>query len=386
MERWLTKPRVLLVLSGFMLAAALNRADPLLYGMFLFLLTLSLLGLALPWASMRRVAVQASGHGDVYEGEPAGLALTVEQLGWWPVVMLEVETQWAWAGQRIVLRHSVPLLRRNRPQDLGSQVRFPCRGFYRLTDVKLTCGFPLGLFTARRSSGFADVGFVVLPRPTAIELPDDLPISADERGTQVTRRLGASNEWGVLRDYEIGDPVGRIHWRASARAGHLVIQHHLQSGSPLIRLVTEIPGPDQVGRPDTPAERAVRVAAGWCVAARAAGIRIRAYLPTHERPLSDPDAILKALAVAAPASLPLDQALARAGLDLKDGEQLVVVVPGSTPGVALRQALATVALAPWQVLVCVALNEVGPTDGNAPTLPLFDLLQQAGYRVLPIWL
>ena len=289
MERWLTKPRVLLALSGFMLAAALNRADPLLYGMFLFLVTLSLLGLALPWASMRRVGVQASGHGDVHEGEPAAMALTVEQFGWWPVVMLEVQTHWAWAGQRIVLRHSVPLLRRKRPHDLGSQVRFPCRGFYRLTDVQLACGFPLGLFTARRSSGFADVGFVVLPRPVAIELPGDLPISADEHGTQVTRRLGTSNELGALRDYEIGDPVGRIHWRASARAGHLVIQHHLQSGSPLIRLVTELPGPDDVGRPGTLAEQAVRVAAGWCVAAQAAGVRMRAYLPPHERPLADFD-------------------------------------------------------------------------------------------------
>lgn len=385
MERWLTKPRVLLALSGFMLAAALNQANPLLYGMFLFLLVLSLLGLALPWASMRRVTVQASGHGEVHEDEPAAMALTVEQLGWWPVVMLEVQSHWAWAGQRIVLRHSVPLLRHKRPKDLGSQVRFPCRGLYRLTDVRLTCGFPLGLFTASRNRSFADVAFVVLPRPIAIELPDDLPVSADERGTQVTRRLGSSNELGLLRDYEVGDPVGRIHWRASARAGHLVTQHHLQSGSPLIRLVVEIPGPDAVGRPGTPAEQAVRVAAGWCVAARAAGIRLSAYLPPHERPLSDADDALTALAVAAPASLPLDLALARATSDLKDGEQLVVVVAGSTAGAALRQVLATIALPPWQVLVCVALDEVEPATGIASTPPLLDLLQQAGYHVLPIW-
>lgn len=385
MERWLTKPRVLLVLSGFMLAAALNRANPLLYGMFLFLLVLSLLGLALPWASMRRVVVHASGHGEVHEGEPAGLSLAIEQRAWWPVVMLEVQTHWAWAGQHVVLRHSVPLLRSGRPQDLGSQVRFPCRGNYRLTDVQLACGFPLGLFTARRSCGFADVGFVVLPRPVAVELPDDLPISADERGTQVTRRLGASNELGALRDYEIGDPVGRIHWRASARVGHLVIQHQLQSGSPLIRLVTEIPGPKEVGRSDALAEQAIRVAAGWCVAAQAAGMRVRAYMPPHAQPLADPDAMLRALAVAGPDSLPLTQALALAGSDLRDGEQMVVVVSATSAGVPLREALATCANAPSQVLVCVALDEPEPPVGKAPLLPLVELLQDAGYRVLPVW-
>lgn len=384
MEAWLTKPRVLLALSAVMLAAALNRASPLFYGMFLFLLVLALLGLTLPWASMRRIEVRAAGSGAATEGESPPLALSVAQRGWCPAVMVEVETYWAWAGHETVLRHVVPMLRRHREHDLGSRMRFPCRGRYRLREVRLVSGFPLGLFTAHRSMVFPDIAFVVRPRPADVVVPDPLPISADERGLHVTRRLGNSDELGALREYEVGDPVGRIHWRASARAGHLVIQHHLQSGSPLVRLAVEIPGGDEVGRADAPSEVAVRVAAGWCLAAQAAGLRLRAYLPTSTDPLMSADAMLDALAGAEPDSLPLADGLGRAGRDLRDGELLVVIVGTSCPAAMLTQALTAIRVDPAQVLVCVAIASADRDGRGAPGAPVADAVQQAGYRVMSV--
>jgi uncharacterized protein (DUF58 family) len=384
MERWLTKPRVLLALSGFLLMAALNRSDPFFYGMFLFLLTLALLGLGLPWLSLRRVSVDARGQGEVFEQEPTALALSVEQRGWWPVVMVEVETCWLWAGHRIVLRHIVPMLRSGRAQSLGSQIRFPCRGRYRLQEVNLASGFPLGLFTARSSRHFSNVAFDVLPRPLRVSLPEDLPVSEDESGQQVTRRLGHSTEMGILREYEFGDPVSRIHWRASARAGHLVIQQHLQSGSPMIRIVTEIPGADEIGRSNAPTEQALRAAAGVMLAAQTAGVRARVYLPPQDQALSNTDEVLLALARAEPGSLPLETALKRARRDLRDGELIVAVVGISCQATSLLRQLAASDVNADQVLVYVAAERLGAGAEGFATLPLVDALTKAGCRVLPV--
>lgn len=44
MERLLTRSRVLLAFCCVLLLAALNRRDPMVYGMFLFLATITVLG------------------------------------------------------------------------------------------------------------------------------------------------------------------------------------------------------------------------------------------------------------------------------------------------------------------------------------------------------
>ena len=58
MERWLSRPRVLIGLCVVLLMSALNRQDPMVYGMFLFLAVVSLLGFLLPWLSLRSMAIR----------------------------------------------------------------------------------------------------------------------------------------------------------------------------------------------------------------------------------------------------------------------------------------------------------------------------------------
>lgn len=384
MERWLTKPRVLIALCGVLLAAALNRQDPMVYAMFLFLAVLSVLGFVLPWLSLRGMQVHTQvtegGHERI-EGQSSGLSLRVRRRAWWPAFMVDVETRWRWAGRVFVLRQTVPVIRGRRELDLGRELRFPCRGDYHLVGVTLASGFPLGLMRASLTLTPDDVRLLVLPRAQNLQESLDWSVSEDPQGEQTTRRLGQSSELGMLRKYEAGEFLGRVSWRASARVGELVIQHFQQSASPLLRLVAQIPTGAEAGDPAAPAEQGLRLVAGLCERALAEGVRLRVYLPPGPEPVQDAARLLPALARAEPGSLELAQALSRAAQDLTAGEQLAVVVGANYPALQLLQELAAAGVQSWPVRVYIAL-----AARPAPTLlsmaqGLQQRLQQAGLAV-----
>lgn len=376
MERWLSKPRVMLVLCGVLLMAALNRQDPMVYAMFLFLAVLSLLGYLLPWLSLRgmsvRSAIGPSGAGQVVEGQASSLQLLIQRRVWWPAFMVDVETRWRWASREIVLRQTVPVIRGGRSYDLGRDVRFPCRGDYRLVGVTLASGFPLGLMRASQTIAANDLRVLVLPQPQAVHRSLDWRVSEDTQGEQTTRRMGQSFELGMLRKHEAGEFLGRVSWRSSARIDDLVIQHFQQSASPLLRLVVQIPPSAEVGQPAAPSEQAIRLAAGLCERALAEGVRLRIYLPSDPQPLSELAQLLPALACAEPGTLELSQAMQRAARDMTAGEQLAVVVGANYCATTLLQELAAAGLQGGPVCVYIAV----PPGPAAARLSAAQELQQ----------
>lgn len=381
MERWLSKSRVLLAFSGVLLVSALNRRDPMVFGMFLFLATLSALGLLLPWLSLRSMRVLADGTSEVVEGQPSKVQLLIERRAWWPAFMVEVQTHWQWGPKTLVLSHTLPLIRSRQRCELGHQITFPCRGDYRLTQVVLASGFPLGLVTARRRINQQGVSVLVLPRVQAVYLPERLNLSHDPRGNQATQRLGQSFELGNLRHYVAGEPVGRVNWRASARSGELVIQQFQQSGSPLLHVVTDIPSEREIGQPDAPAEQALRIVAGICEEAGKAGARVLAYVPQHAEPLRDPKAIGHALAGAMPGSLPLTEAISRACGRLSEGTQLLAVVSPRWNASLLLRELSVPALGRCPVIVYLATHPSQGVGDLALAPALAKTLAQAGFQV-----
>jgi len=132
MERWLTKSRVLLGLCGVLLIAAFNRHDPMVFGMFLMLAVVSMLGFLVPWLSLRTMSIQFAGEFDqeVQEGEACDMGLLVRRTAPWPAFMVDIETEWEWASRRLVLKQTVPVIRTKQAPALGQMVRFPCRGHY----------------------------------------------------------------------------------------------------------------------------------------------------------------------------------------------------------------------------------------------------------------
>lgn len=384
MERWLSKSRVLIGLCAVLLIAALNRQDPMVYAMFLFLGVVSVLGFLLPWLSLRFTTVRLDGAADieVMEGADCNLNILVERTVPWPAFMVDIETEWEWASQRIVLSQTVSVIRAGRVPDLGRLIRFPCRGSYELIAVRLSSGFPLGLVRARHTLSRPHVHMCVLPVAQPVQWPLPWDITEDPQGELTTRRMGQSFELGMLRPYQFGESVGRVSWRASARVGGLVVQHFQQCGSVRLRVAVEAPRGASLGDAMGAGEQAIRLAAGVCHAALNNSAQLFLYLEHRAEPVRDASAVLPALAEAAPSADGFLTLLARVANATGPGEQVAVVVGGALPAPELVSALGALNAKGCRVVVCIALGRRKESLELAQAQAMQKALRQAGFSTL----
>lgn len=382
MERLLTRSRVLLAFCCVLLLAALNRRDPMVYGMFLFLSTITVLGFLLPWLSLRGMAVRLQSErlvGEVTEGAACDLGVVVERRVRWPAFMVDVETEWEWAGLHLVQRQVIAVVRAGKPVALGQQVRFACRGHYRLVAVRLASSFPLGLVQARHAMQHTSVALHVLPLPQTVHWPLPWSVSPDSSGTLATRHTGSSFELGMLREYQQGEAVGRVSWRASARAGALVIQHFQQLGAVVLRVVVLTPSLPALGNPASAGEQAVRLAAGVLDAADAHGAQAFLYLAGDGEPVQGAALVRTALAAALPSSPALlSNTCARVAADAKPAEQIALVVPADMEQADLAAALAQLKGNACPVVVCIALGRAGGPPQRSAAQGLQAVAERAG--------
>lgn len=382
MERWLSKSRVLLGLCVVLLVAALNRRDPMVYGMFLFLLVVSVLGFVLPWLSLRSMGLRLASaeNSEIIEGMDCDLQFELTRTSFWPAFMVNIETEWAWASRRIVLSQTVPMVRRGTAPAPGRSVRFPCRGHYRLVAVRLSSGFPLGLVCAHRTMDCPDVAVHVVPQAQPVHWPLSWEVSADPQGERVTRQMGPSFELGMLRTYQHGEPLRRVSWRASARVGELVVQHYQESGVFRLRVVVDAPGRPALGDPGSAGEQAVRLAAGVCAAAQQHGVQCLLYLDPDSEPVQDAALVRQALAQAQPGeNHAFALAVAKMAAQAMPGEQVAVVLAADMGLPEMQAGLSGLIGRGCSAVVCIALGRqrTGPQVAHAEALQ--KAARQAGF-------
>lgn len=384
MERWLSKSRVLLGLCGVLLLAALNSQDSMVYAMFLFIMVVSVLGYLLPWLSLRFTSVRldAQANLEVMEGLGCNINIFLERTAWWPAFMVNVETEWEWASQRKVLSQIVPVVRAGRTAAVGRHIQFPCRGYYELVAVRLSSGFPLGLTHAHHALARPQIQMRVLPQVQPVQWPLPWDIAEDPQGELTTRRMGQSYELGMLRNYQQGESVGRVSWRASARVGELVIQHFQQSGSVRLRVVVQVPHGASLGDAMGSGEQAIRLAAGVCHAALENSAQLFLYVEHKAAPVSEVADIYQALSEAVPSGGGLAPLMERAASDTAPGEQIAVVVSATCPGSKLLMALGPLTSKACRIIVCIALGRRVDESERAQAQTLQHALQQAGFATL----
>lgn len=383
MERWLSKSRVLIGLSVVLLVAALNRQDGMLYRMFLFMATLCVLGYVLPWLSLRslRVTLEGGRQMEVAEGTPLALGLLIEKVSRWPSFMVDVQTEWAWSGRTVVLRETIGVIRKGQTPDLSHGMALECRGEYVLTAVRLTSGFPLGLMQASHTLARPDLRVLVLPRPLETAWPLAWDVTEDHRGELTTRRLGQSLEPGVLRPYTQGEPVGRVSWGASARAGELIIQHFQQPGVLRLRVVVDRPAQADLGDADSAGEQAIRRAAGLVLGSVQQGVHTLTYVPDQPGPVSQASSLLQALARVRAGHPELPRLLARVAVDARPGEQVALVVSAAVAPGPLLSLLGQTRLHGVRVVVFLAMRRQAGLQDQTQALALRGALEAAGWRV-----
>lgn len=174
-----------------------------------------------------KIAVRRSVNGDTFEiGESTEVTVDIENQGPLSVPWLLIEDslpQEALAQGRIKVdsgRLRLVRLARRENVSLSYQVTFLKRGYYQLGPMLLETGDVFGLHRRFRLTGEPHFALV---------LPKVLPLQGYNLASRrpmgeirvVHRLFEDPTRLAGVRPYQQGDPLNRIHWRATARTGEL---------------------------------------------------------------------------------------------------------------------------------------------------------------------
>ncbi len=175
------------------------------------------------------------------------------------------------------------------------------RGRYRLVDSELVTTFPFGFFRkSRLLQGKGEI--LVYPCPAEA---DEVEKTVEARWEDKTvHRKGHGSEMFALRDYNPGEDIRLIHWKVTARTGHLTIRDFATDGRERARVLL-----DQVLPPGEPVlsprfERALSILTGFILDVHEAGGAVEVLFshPDEGETVSEEDAyqLLQRLATARP--------------------------------------------------------------------------------------
>lgn len=190
------------------------------------LVLLAGLTLWLTTTTMPRVTVERRVRPDrLHVGSDGRIDLTVENHGTRTSPLLHA-TDWFDEGRRAA-RFLVPPLSAGAHARAAYRIPTRRRGRYVVGPLIIGAGDPFGL--ARRIvPGAGEAELVVRPRVHDIVAPvaagSRMAADGETHGARaIASDLG--DDFLTLREYEVGDDLRRVHWRATARAGDLMIRH-----------------------------------------------------------------------------------------------------------------------------------------------------------------
>lgn len=130
-------------------------------------------------------------------------------------------------------------------EEARAAYRFPTdrRGRFEIGPLRLTISDPFGLASVtRRVLGTEEV--IVYPRVHEIVTPPEVGgLDLDRDHPAVRPRVEPTGDFMTLRDYAPGDDLRHVHWRSTARRGHLMMrQNETRRRAPVLLLLDVRPG------------------------------------------------------------------------------------------------------------------------------------------------
>jgi uncharacterized protein (DUF58 family) len=252
---------VWLLSTGLLLLTGVLKGINLVIVLAYLLLALWALNLVLARYPIRRLRAERSALPTLIAGQTAEWFLTIHNAeptrGYWMLDEHAGPADATWL---------VP------PELPAVQVRmvatYPRRGRYPLAPLQASCGYPFGL--CRRTVALLPAAeFIVQPQPARVDVEmlqawlGRRQLVREEERRRLRRTVDREAELHGLRDYRPGDPMRRVHWKATARRGKLTVREYEDSIPPRLTLFLELWLPDA---PDDTArqrlEEAISLAAG----------------------------------------------------------------------------------------------------------------------------
>ncbi len=137
------------------------------------------------------------------------------------------------------------------------------RGEYPWRPPRLACGFPFGLWDARRPVE-ATAPLIVWPRTYPVAPVCDARSGLSSSGLAARDRAGNWGDPMGVRPYRRGDPLRRVHWGLTARHGQLIVCEVQSNTSPHIQIAVDVaPSAHRGAGPDGSREWSIRVAGSF---------------------------------------------------------------------------------------------------------------------------
>ena len=175
----------------------------------------------------------------------------------------------------VELRAVVPRLAPGGRTELSTVLEGTSRGRFEVGPVSLTLRDPFGLCELQRSFTATDT-VVVTPRTVPLP-PLGLAGVWGGRGDSEARSIAHTGDDDVIpRSYRIGDDLRRVHWRATARSGELMVRREEQPWRTTATILLDRRESTHRGRyPDSSFEAAVSIAASLALHLTRHGLRVR---------------------------------------------------------------------------------------------------------------
>ncbi|HEY2643424.1 MAG TPA: DUF58 domain-containing protein [Galbitalea sp.] len=121
---------------------------------------------------------------------------------------------------------------------LGYSLRPSLRGVYDIGPLTVTYTDPFGLAVGRLEAGGSQSLYVI---PLVVPLSQTVSLSVSGEGSaRLIQHMATGNDDDLMtREYRTGDALRRVHWRASARHGELMVRQEEQRSYPEARLILD---------------------------------------------------------------------------------------------------------------------------------------------------
>jgi len=213
--------------------------------------------------SLRGVRSSRLAPARVLEGESFNVDLVMENSGRLPRLFVRASDEMPeWLKPHTPSDFLIPTLWPGDSISLSYKAEPEKRGVFAWPGLRLSSTDPFGIFEwHRRISEKQEL--VVLPAPIVFEGEQAAPGGSltgveSQRMSPTARGL----EFYGIREYQPGDEMRRIHWRSTARLGHLAVVQDEQTVAADLTIMLDLKAGTEVGRgKDTTLEYAVKMAA-----------------------------------------------------------------------------------------------------------------------------
>lgn len=205
------------VLAAFLIAvAAVNTGNNLIYLILALMFSLALLSVLLLLINLSGLSLEVSFDGPVFAGEVAYATVLIRnKKRYVPSYSFRI------ASEGAVSPVYCGIVPKGGTLEKVLRLRFERRGLYGGKDFFVESGFPFILMKGRRAAGTSEE---ILVYPGLVETGGLISGNSGFSGAEAVMKGRSGDEIYSIREYQYGDDQRRIHWKATAKTGDLMVK------------------------------------------------------------------------------------------------------------------------------------------------------------------